>query len=386
MTRTLLNAGIRNLADLGIEVGPFLRNDGEYRWSEEVFVAHMGLGMGDSNLVADALCNASSLHSELCQEYNVTGLSREPSSNLDNERASWSVVVKDPAVLSNITDELFTNPSLFESKTQIVSQCDTSQQKSWEMAVASRYDALDDKCISPDENLLDHYGPSGPGSSLRATSSLRSMLTSFIHSHHIKTFLDAPCGDWLWMQTMNLTGLQYFGGDITNVTVQTNKRCFGSDNVHFHWFDLTCMVPPAVDLILVRDVLFHLPEDHVHKILNNINLSGAKYLATTTFVEGENGSFQNGLAYQETIQERAIKGLKSPIGFQRLNLYGPPFNFPLPLMKAEESVPGRQVGIWELPLPLVVRHSLPGRTCGNFCVGRELLPRRPPGYTGGRFN
>ena len=166
---------------------------------------------------------------------------------------------------SQESNELFTNPSLFESKTQRLI-CDTSQQKSWEMAVASRYDKLDGKCISPNE-ALDRYGPSGPGSSLKSTSSLRRMLGEFIYSHNIQTFLDAPCGDWLWMQTMNLTGLQYFGGDITNVTVQTNTRCFGNDNIHFHWFDLTCMIPPAVDLILVRDVLFHLPEDLVYTIL-----------------------------------------------------------------------------------------------------------------------
>lgn len=41
-----------------------------------------------------------------------------------------------------------------------------------------------------------------------------------------ETFFDVPCGDWLWMQTVNLTGVQYFGGDITNITIQKNRQCF----------------------------------------------------------------------------------------------------------------------------------------------------------------
>jgi hypothetical protein len=386
MTRALLNAGIGNMADLGIVVGPFLRNNGEYKRHNEVFIAHLGLGHGDSKLVGDSLCQASAVHSELCQKFNVTersrdtsrttlnitsgvtGRSRDESSalvnnkSLDNKSAyskpqthsgyktlnSVSDYISNSKIAFNnsqASNELFTNPSLFESKTQRLT-CDTSQQMSWEMAVASRYDKLNGKCISPSKDL-DHYGPSGPGSSLKSTASLRKMLDEFFYTHDIKTFLDAPCGDWLWMQTVNLTGLQYFGGDITNVTVQTNQRCFGSDNIHFHWFDLTCMIPPAVDLILVRDVLFQMPEDHVHKVLTNINQSGAKYLATTTFSSGSNGNFKVSAAYPETRSKRVGNDL---IGFQRLNLYAHPFNFPPPLMKAEESVPGRQVGIRKLPL------------------------------------
>jgi hypothetical protein len=339
MTRALLDAGIGNMADIGIVVGEFLRNNREYKWHDEVFIAHLGLGFGDTKLVGDSLCRASAVHSELCQKFHVTERKRM---NSIGDYASNGKMAHNNSQASH---ELFTNPSLFESKTQRFI-CDTSQQMSWEIAVASRYDKLDGKCISPSKDL-DHYGPSGPGSSLRSTASLRKMLSEFLYSHNIKTFLDAPCGDWLWMQTINLTGLQYFGGDITNVTVQVNQRCFGSDNIHFHWFDLTCMIPPAVDLILVRDVLFHLPEDRVHTVLKNINQSGAKYLATTTFSSGDNGNFIVGAAYPETRSKRVGN---DQIGFQRLNLYAHPFNFPPPLMKVDESVAGRQVGIWKLPL------------------------------------
>ena len=113
MTRTLLNAGIKNMADLGIEVGQFLRNNGEYKGIDETFIAHLGLGFGDSKLVGDNLCNASELYSELCREFNVTGWSRDTSSKeLGNEwQASLSEAMKNLKFLNKTTHELF-NKSL----------------------------------------------------------------------------------------------------------------------------------------------------------------------------------------------------------------------------------------------------------------------------------
>jgi hypothetical protein len=171
----------------------------------------------------------------------------------------------------------------------------------------------------------------------------------------VKTFMDCPCGDWFWMQEVDLSGIQYFGADITNVTVQKNEQCFGSSHVHFHRFDLTCMIPPPVDLLLVRDVLFHLPEPTILNVLHNINQSGARYLATTTFSKGQ-GKWIKG-AYGDSSKIRVNKGQDEYIGSNKINLYKAPYNFPEPLYKADEAAAdpkklGRHVGVWKLPLPL----------------------------------
>jgi len=241
---------------------------------------------------------------------------------------------------------LFDDPSLFLKRIRYSKKCDTSQQKSWEMAVAARYNG--NRCISPHDGDEYYHGPSGPpGSSLHVTKELRVMLQQLFKQLSIKTFFDAPCGDWLWMQTVNLTSVQYFGGDITNITIQKNRQCFERDNVHFHWFDLTCMIPPAVDFILVRDALFHLPEYLVQEALSNINNSGAKYFATTTFSVGANGNWNSQRAYMDTNQDRTKMNLRSYIGYQKLN----PFNFPPPLFKVEDMTEdSRHVGIWSLPI------------------------------------
>lgn len=111
------------------------------------------------------------------------------------------------------------------------------------------------------------------------------------------------------------------------------------------------MIPPAVDFILVRDALFHLPEYLVQEALSNINNSGAKYFATTTFSIGANGNWNSQRAYMDTNQDRTKMNLRSYIGYQKLNLYANPFNFPPPLFKVEDMTgDSRHVGIWSLPI------------------------------------
>ena len=86
MTRVILNEGIRNMADLGIEVGPFLRNGGSYKHESEVFIAHLALGTGNSKMVGNSLCHASAVLSEFCQKFNVTERSRDTSSTTVDNR------------------------------------------------------------------------------------------------------------------------------------------------------------------------------------------------------------------------------------------------------------------------------------------------------------
>jgi hypothetical protein len=103
MTRVILNEGIRNMADLGIEVGPFLRDNGSYKHESEVFIAHFGLGIGNSKLVGDSLCHASAVHSELCQKFNVTERSRDTSSTADNKSGVAGWVKDESSALDNST-------------------------------------------------------------------------------------------------------------------------------------------------------------------------------------------------------------------------------------------------------------------------------------------
>jgi len=228
------------------------------------------------------------------------------------------------------------------------SSCDNAGEASrdWDSWVRPRYKSYTkDECITPEvvSNKGTNFAISGRGSTVEATKELRNLLPMIFQKYNIKTFLDCPCGDFMWMQLVtNLNQVQYFGADITKQTVEYNSHCFESSRVHFHVIDWSCVIPPPVDLLLVRDVLFHLSTSRVLGILNHINQSGAKYLLTTSF-----GSFSQGVVAVDNYEV-----LEHGVGYRNINLYGRPYNFPEPIMQANESR-GRHVGLWKLPIETI---------------------------------
>jgi len=60
---------------------------------------------------------------------------------------------------------------------------------------------------------------SGVGSSLDSTRVLRRKLPDALRQLGTRVLLDAPCGDFAWMQHVDLTGIDYIGGDIVPAIV-----------------------------------------------------------------------------------------------------------------------------------------------------------------------
>jgi hypothetical protein len=66
---------------------------------------------------------------------------------------------------------------------------------------------------------------SGSGSNLANTEALRSALPGLFESLGVRSLLDLPCGDWAWMRTVDLTGLdRYIGGDIVPELIERLNR------------------------------------------------------------------------------------------------------------------------------------------------------------------
>jgi len=191
---------------------------------------------------------------------------------------------------------------------------------------------------------------SGPGSSLKETEQVRSLLPPLLKKYGIKTFVDIPCGDWNWMKTIDWSDVgveRYFGGDIVSEIIDENKKRFGSDRCEFAPIDLTESPLPPGDLLLCRDCLVHLPYENIEKFLRNLHRSGIRYLLTTTFTNRPSN--------------RDIK-----IGDWRpLNLESAPFCFPKPLEIIVENSTERQgkdsdksLGLWEVAtLPESLKHQ-----------------------------
>lgn len=246
---------------------------------------------------------------------------------------------------------------LIGEATTVVDKCSTVVTKEWNDAVEKRYQLRKAKLgFSQDECLMaplmkyDEYGPSGGGSSAAVTKPLRELLRTLFRDpqKNITTFFDAPCGDWVWMQYVDLGHVSYLGGDITSYTIEENKRCFAKHNVEFTLFDLTCNKIPEVDLMLTRDILFHLKPEVGMKILNSIGQSKVKYFLSTTFMSpNAENPYNNHRSYGEV-----SRGANSTIGYRNINLFDAPFCMPKPLLKVEdlihEKVP-RYVALWKLP-------------------------------------
>lgn len=162
---------------------------------------------------------------------------------------------------------------------------------------------------------------SGEGSDLVQTEVIRSELPALVKKLGIRTFLDAPCGDWYWMQHTNLGVEHYIGVDIVAALVERNQEKFGNASTSFRCLNLAQDELPAADLIFSRDCLVHLSFDDARRILANFKRTGAKYLLTTTFVERKKNS-----------------DLTGKHSFWRpLNMQLPPFNFPPPLQLINEK-------------------------------------------------
>ena len=118
-------------------------------------------------------------------------------------------------------------------------------------------------------------GASGPGSTLEATVHYRRFLESLIHDEQVRSVVDAGCGDWGFSQSIDWGEATYQGFDIAGPIVDRTRARHGSTNVRFHQRDVTEALP-AADLLIVKDVLQHLPNSYIRKFIRN-NLRHDRY-------------------------------------------------------------------------------------------------------------
>ena len=175
---------------------------------------------------------------------------------------------------------------------------------------------------------------SGSGSNLSETLIIRNKLPKLFKDYNILSILDIPCGDFYWMNEIDLNKIEYTGADIVKKIIDKNKK-YEKNNIKFNQIDLINNSLPIVDLIFIRDCLVHLSYDNIFKSLENIYQSGSKYLLTTTF---PNKNKNNDI----------VTGQWRP-----LNLQIHPFNLPDPQFILNEGHDSyewkdKSLGLWEI--------------------------------------
>lgn len=173
---------------------------------------------------------------------------------------------------------------------------------------------------------------SGPGSSMEYTATLRATLPFLIQKFKIETILDAGCGDMTWMQHVPLPdNVYYHGVDIVESVIEKNKA-LERPNFSFSVGDIVEDKMERADLVICRDVLFHLSNKSIGNFLSNFLDSDSDYLLTTS---------HTGILRNEDIADG---------GFRYLNLRAPPFHLPARELWSVkdyiEGYPVRTLDIW----------------------------------------
>jgi len=128
----------------------------------------------------------------------------------------------------------------------------------------------------------NHESLSGPGSHLSNTKETIKLINSAIKNHNIQTVLDLGCGDFNWLRKVDLRDAEYIGWDACPQMIEDNNKKYGNKNIRFFVEDIVLKDYPEVDLIICRDVLFHIKKSISKKIIDNIKKK-CKYLVSTSF-------------------------------------------------------------------------------------------------------
>lgn len=130
---------------------------------------------------------------------------------------------------------------------------------------------------------------SGPGSKLTAAAAASKLLLRKLRELPIRSVLDLGCGDWNWMQHLSFPHpipgrkITYEGWESSQGLVDALRAKHGQDGVDFHVRDVSSEDLPDVDLIIARDILFHMPPEMAFRVVERIKKSG-KYLAAPSHI------------------------------------------------------------------------------------------------------
>jgi len=160
---------------------------------------------------------------------------------------------------------------------------------------------------------------SGVGSTLDSTRVLRAELPKALRQLEARVLLDVPCGDFTWMEHVDLSGIEYIGGDIVPQIIQENQRLHSLESRRFVHVDLTRDALPDADVLLCRDCLVHLSYANIRVVLANIARSNVRFVLMTSFAgRGDNYDIVDG-------------------DWRTLDFQAPPFSFPEPRLSIVED-------------------------------------------------
>lgn len=175
---------------------------------------------------------------------------------------------------------------------------------------------------------------SGGGSTQAVNEYRNAFLSSFINAHDIKMVYDI-CGDCNWQRDfvslVTVENFTYFGFDVSEIALNRAKEKNRGNSLTFSDkpLDLCTHVlkcpNPSKSLIIIKEVIQHLPLALGIKMLKNIKASGIQYIAITNHD-------------REIFNFTSNVNIQNIGGFYHNNMFIEPFNFKNPIEDISEKI------------------------------------------------
>jgi len=142
-----------------------------------------------------------------------------------------------------------------------------------------------------EKNLGRRESASGPGSTVAAASECMDLIDEVVSAYGVTSILDLGCGDWHWMRRAawrESQNVSYEGWDAHPALIEQLTKDYGNDRTRFRCADITTTAFPAADLVICRDVLFHLPLELAARVVGQLKSRDCLLISTSFQDIGEN--------------------------------------------------------------------------------------------------
>src|SRR5258705_7397468 len=124
---------------------------------------------------------------------------------------------------------------------------------------------------------------SGGGSNAHYTIEYRAFLENFIRLNQVRSIVDIGCGDWQFSRFLNLDGIHYRGFDLVESVIEQNSKRFETAHIEFAIMPEDYAALPGADLLIIKDVLQHLPNAQVLRFYSDVFPKYRACLITNSF-------------------------------------------------------------------------------------------------------
>lgn len=112
-------------------------------------------------------------------------------------------------------------------------------------------------------------GGSGTGSDERYSKAYSDFVVQFALERGVRRVVDVGCGDFRVGGRIAQAGFEYIGVDLVQEIIERHQSDFGGGRITFLCLDAITEKPPAADLCLIPQVLQHLSNAEIARVLDN---------------------------------------------------------------------------------------------------------------------